>query len=205
MMTPEQCEIVRLRGLLETERRIARTDPLTGLGNRRSFDEAIAQAVCEKKPFGIIVFDAANLHTANLVRGHAGGDELLRQISSVIRLEADSAYRLGGDEFAVILSGVQELSDARNVCVRVEKSVPRIKLGDAASMFLVGGCAVYQPSDSIAAAIAEAYHQCGVRKQTIKRFYGEAQTRNEAEESCFRMSAKPLEAPGDRASSDKDL
>lgn len=113
----------------------ARTDSLTGLGNRRRYDESLGLAgrTC-------VVFDAANLKAANDVLGHTGADDLLRAIASAIRCEAGDAVtcRHGGDEFSVFLEGVTD-DEARGVIRRIERAVGTTQIIPGLSMFLVGG------------------------------------------------------------------
>ncbi len=86
-------------------------DPMTGLYNRRGFDDLLSQAVSRstryKWSFALVLFDVDNFKTINDTRGHPYGDEVLRQIGA--RLQAglragDVAARLGGDEFALLLA-----------------------------------------------------------------------------------------------------
>jgi diguanylate cyclase (GGDEF)-like protein len=99
----------QLESLLRHERELARTDPLTGLPNRRLFDDALRRAVARNrrdgKPVAIGVFDLDHFKRLNDTRGHAVGDDALRSVAaaltSVVRA-GDVAARLGGDEFAVV-------------------------------------------------------------------------------------------------------
>jgi len=88
---------------------LAFRDPLTGVGNRRAFDErmelAVADASAEKRMLALVLCDLDNLRELNESGGHEAGDQALRAaaaslIASVSPLEV---YRLGGDEFAVPL------------------------------------------------------------------------------------------------------
>jgi diguanylate cyclase (GGDEF)-like protein len=100
----------RLEALLEQEKRLSRTDLLTGLANARMFEEAYqkSHAVWRRnhEPLAIACLDLDNFKSVNDTRGHAEGDALLKQVAaaatSVLRA-GDVAARLGGDEFAVLL------------------------------------------------------------------------------------------------------
>ena len=89
----------------------ATTDALTGLGNRRRFDEVLAQewdrAVRGRRPLSLILIDADCFKGFNDTYGHQRGDEALRLIAGSIRAAAnrasDMVCRIGGEEFAVIL------------------------------------------------------------------------------------------------------
>lgn len=94
-----------LRAELAEARVTARRDPLTGLPNRRAFDEAFAQATSEGRCLGLIDID--RFKRINDTFGHAVGDRVL---SAVARILADECRghlvtRQGGEEFAVLLAG----------------------------------------------------------------------------------------------------
>ncbi|WP_243358335.1 GGDEF domain-containing protein [Fundidesulfovibrio terrae] len=91
---------------------LSRTDPLTGLGNRRGFDEAVAGmsradagAVTLMR---LLFIDCDKFKQVNDTHGHQAGDEVLRILAAIIRESVregfDAPFRLGGDEFAVLLS-----------------------------------------------------------------------------------------------------
>jgi diguanylate cyclase (GGDEF)-like protein len=89
---------------------LARHDPLTGLPNRRYFqerlDDALARALRSKTRFAILFIDVDKFKAINDQYGHEAGDEVLKAIA--IRLQAntrkvDTVARMGGDEFVVLL------------------------------------------------------------------------------------------------------
>lgn len=109
--------------LLETQReleRLARTDPLTGLMNRRAFFEQAKRilASCGSAPIGLMMIDVDHFKAINDAHGHEFGDEALRGIAATIAdtvgtaalPEAGEALvaRLGGEEFAVLVAGFDE-------------------------------------------------------------------------------------------------
>lgn len=94
----------------EREERASRTDPLTGLANRRGFYEAWEEAERllrrAKQPISLILLDLDNFKLLNDRLGHAAGDEVLAQVGNILRLTLrgqDTAARWGGDEFIVLL------------------------------------------------------------------------------------------------------
>ena len=93
----------------------ARTDGLTGLPNRRAFDEALAREA-QRAPrggggFALLLLDLNGFKAVNDVHGHAAGDALLVAVGSRLQRwarDGDVVARLGGDEFAVLVHGVAD-------------------------------------------------------------------------------------------------
>ena len=99
--------------------RLAMLDPLTGVFNRRTFDEraavVIADAARELKPLSLLAVDIDHFKHVNDEFGHEGGDEALRLVVALMRetlAEGQILSRIGGEEFAVLLPGADE-DDAR--------------------------------------------------------------------------------------------
>jgi len=115
--------------LLELVRRLASTDPLTGLGNRRALDERVA-AIGRGSPtspgIAIAFVDLDHFKEYNDMFGHYLGDTLLRSVaeawSRVLRPD-DFISRHGGDEFVVVLPGCSP-ADAREIAVRLRQALP---------------------------------------------------------------------------------
>jgi diguanylate cyclase (GGDEF)-like protein/putative nucleotidyltransferase with HDIG domain len=86
--------------------KVATTDPLTGLRNRRTFDDDLARSLARGRVC-LVMLDLDGLKQTNERLGHAVGDERIRAVSAALRSADPSAlgYRLGGDEFAAILAG----------------------------------------------------------------------------------------------------
>jgi diguanylate cyclase (GGDEF)-like protein len=86
--------------------RLALTDPLTGLGNHRSFHERLQRELAGAEQRGTFValclVDLDDLKTINDHHGHPAGDTVLGHVASRLR-QGGEAFRLGGDEFAVLL------------------------------------------------------------------------------------------------------
>ena len=94
--------------LIERLAATARTDPLTGLANRRAFELALEQrlAVESPEPFSVIMLDVDGLKQVNDARGHAAGDEVLKRVASVLTSNlrsVDVVTRWGGDEFVLLM------------------------------------------------------------------------------------------------------
>jgi diguanylate cyclase (GGDEF)-like protein len=93
--------------LLASERR-ALVDALTGLTNRRGFEQQLAMRVKSGKPFSLLVADLNSFKRANDCYGHLVGDEILKQFAGELKaqfLPEDTVARWGGDEFAAIVAG----------------------------------------------------------------------------------------------------
>jgi diguanylate cyclase (GGDEF)-like protein len=120
---------VRLRTGAEVARRLAGVDPLTGLGNRRAFDEALTVEIarCERGrgPLVVGLVDVDNLKRINDRNGHGEGDRCLDQVArtleSAVR-KSDRCFRWGGDEFVVVMSDTDRASAAA-VLGRVNEAV----------------------------------------------------------------------------------
>ena len=88
--------------------RLAQTDPLTGLGNHRHFQEQLQSklesAEQTRLPLSVVLLDLDNFKQINDRYGHPAGDKVLAQVAARLR-DAGQAFRLGGDEFALVLPG----------------------------------------------------------------------------------------------------
>jgi len=100
----------RVKQALEKEREIARQDFLTGLLNRRAFQELMEfetkRMQRHERPITLCYIDLDNFKQVNDVMGHEAGDELLVFVAGVIKSavrKSDVVARLGGDEFAILL------------------------------------------------------------------------------------------------------
>lgn len=118
----------RHRDLLEE---LAFIDGLTGIANRRRFDEDLAdewrRCARSGKPLSLILMDIDHFKAYNDNYGHGGGDECLRRVASAleaaVRRPADTVARYGGEEFAYILpetdgAGAQAVAEALLAAVR---------------------------------------------------------------------------------------
>jgi diguanylate cyclase (GGDEF)-like protein len=100
-------------------RRIAATDALTGIGNRRTFDERLASAWQGGAPLALLLLDVDHFKRYNDRHGHPAGDAVLRRVAAVlvaaVRAPDDMVARIGGEEFAVLLAHTSE--DAAQRCL----------------------------------------------------------------------------------------
>ena len=107
----------------------ARVDELTGLFNRRHFEERMKEELSRHgrhgTAFSVFILDLDGFKTYNDIYGHPSGDVLLAQVAKMIKgsiRNADQAFRYGGDEFIVILPDTN-VNDAHVVAERVRKTL----------------------------------------------------------------------------------
>jgi diguanylate cyclase (GGDEF)-like protein len=99
-----------VNSLVRALREVARTDPLTGVLNRRGFDERLdielRRARRRSEPLALIIGDIDDFKRLNDEFGHAAGDEALRRVADALRAgsrEMDVIGRIGGEEFAMLM------------------------------------------------------------------------------------------------------
>jgi len=134
----------------------SRIDELTGLFNRRHFEERLKEELARHSRYGdvfsIFMLDLDNFKTYNDVYGHPAGDILLSQIGKIIKRsvrDADQAFRYGGDEFVVILPQTAR-DDAYVVAERVRAQIVGDVEKEALSVTCSIGLASY-PADGVIA------------------------------------------------------
>ncbi|MBA3397501.1 MAG: diguanylate cyclase [Deltaproteobacteria bacterium] len=122
----------RLHALLSSAEQSARTDPLTGLANSRSFYERLRDELprLQRRPSvaTLAYLDVDNFKRVNDQLGHAVGDVVLKSIADALRASlraGDFAARLGGDEFAIVLWDTN-LENAESVAARIVAAVEHI-------------------------------------------------------------------------------
>jgi diguanylate cyclase (GGDEF)-like protein len=121
-------------------RRLMALDPLTGIANRRSFDETLdlewRRAVRSQQPLSVLVIDVDHFKQYNDTYGHVAGDTCLRvvaeTIDACIKRAGDLAARYGGEEFAVILPHTDE-EDARILALQIGDAVRKRNLPHSGS------------------------------------------------------------------------
>lgn len=120
--------IIKERTLKQELSRLSITDALTGLYNHRQFylrlKEELIRAQRQGRNMALVLIDLDDFKAYNDNYGHLAGDDLLRNVGSVllkcIRIGVDTAYRYGGDEFALILIDA-DLEVANGIVARIEK------------------------------------------------------------------------------------
>lgn len=136
---------------------IGRHDGLTGLKNRRAFDEALQalwqQGLRDKQPIGLLLLDVDHFKAYNDHYGHQAGDRCLKAIADVIRQSErrplDIAARIGGEEFALLLYGatadhVNAVGEQLLASVR-QLALPHAQSGTADIVTVSAGAAQVTP------------------------------------------------------------
>jgi diguanylate cyclase len=162
-------EVVKLRDHLAEVRRDAVTDALTGLGNRKAFDDTLERAIALSartgKPTALAVVDIDHFKRFNDTWGHQTGDQVLRYVGSVLGRVCEEAPRFaaryGGEEFAMIFPGesaaqVQPL--LQEVLEEVaSRSLRRRSTNEALGSITVSiGLAELKPKESLADFVERA-------------------------------------------------
>lgn len=144
--------------LAEEQKYYASYDQLTGLRNRRSYEEKLLQLAENEPPeFCIILADINGLKKVNDSIGHLAGDELITGAAECLAAAfdgIDTIYRTGGDEFCVITEGPME--EALLSLARLEKVVAQWKGQYNSSLSVSSGAASGKGHESIESVIAEA-------------------------------------------------
>jgi diguanylate cyclase (GGDEF)-like protein len=108
-------------------------DALTGLYNRRTYEQSLEQAVSRTErygwPFGVILLDIDDFKAVNDRHGHAAGDAVLRAVGGGLRASlrsGDVAARMGGDEFALLVLNAHTRAVLEPVTQRLRKALDRV-------------------------------------------------------------------------------
>jgi diguanylate cyclase (GGDEF)-like protein/PAS domain S-box-containing protein len=150
-------------------------DPLTGLANRREFERRLERALEDLQTTTsshcLCYLDLDQFKLVNDTCGHTAGDELLRQVSSLIgdHLRAgDTLARLGGDEFGILLTHCP-VASARLVSENIRKSVESFRFNWDKKVFTLGVSMGVVPltaaGTSVAVALSAADSACYVAKE----------------------------------------
>lgn len=121
--------------LYEAESRDSRRDALTGLPNRRAFEERLpvelARAARTGHPLALVLLDLDGFKGVNDRLGHPAGDEVLCAVARILDQSraADDCFRIGGDEFAILMPETEAIH-ARTAAERVADQIRSARLGD---------------------------------------------------------------------------
>ncbi len=174
---------------VQTEERLkqmATTDTLTGICNRRHFDEVLASEISRAtrftNPLSLILFDIDHFKRVNDTFGHQTGDRVLTQLAvtvgSTIRT-IDLFARWGGEEFVILLPG-SDLNAGRLLAEKLRMMLERQPFSDVGQITCSFGVAEYAPGDDLDALIKKA-DRC--------LYYAKASGRNRVETSVPKPQA----------------
>jgi diguanylate cyclase (GGDEF)-like protein len=144
--------------LFEEVQRHAMTDQLTGLANRRHFEElaraAVRNGAAEHRPTSVLMIDIDHFKRVNDAHGHLVGDDVLAEIARRIKLSlrpGDIAGRVGGEEFAAVLPAT--ISTARSIAERLRQAIAGTPVPTSAGLLevrtSVGLTALARPNESL--------------------------------------------------------
>lgn len=161
--------------LVEMKTAEARTDALTGLANRRAFDDKVAACFVEfqrsRRPFSLILSDIDHFKKFNDTHGHQTGDEVLRGTARVLRetaRESDFVARYGGEELAIVLPGTKA-DEAVRALERTRQAVDSARFRSPTSELKVTmsfGIAELLPGEDVPTLIRRADAALYAAKQT---------------------------------------
>jgi diguanylate cyclase (GGDEF)-like protein len=146
----------------EVARRLALVDDVTGLGNRRAFDEAltvqVGRAGREHAPLSLGLVDVDNLKRINDRHGHLEGDRCLAEVARTVERTVrgtDRCFRWGGDEFVVVMPGTDG-DTAERALARVAQAVNEACEHDGRGIELTWGAAELKPGTGAEDLLAAA-------------------------------------------------
>jgi diguanylate cyclase (GGDEF)-like protein len=151
LLASEAAFVIERADLLGRLTEIALTDALTGLPNRRAWDNRVGEAIRDAEPVCVAILDLDCFKAFNDDHGHQAGDRLLKEAAAAWRAElrpTDTLARYGGEEFVVLLHG-DDLQVARRVVDRLRAAMPR-------GQFCSAGVARREPGEDAAALLGRA-------------------------------------------------
>lgn len=139
---------------------MATTDGLSGLMNRRAFDEILRNEIQSydrrQEPIAVLLIDLDHFKVINDEFGHAMGDQVIRRVSKLLSANtrsADEVARYGGEEFVMLLRGMH-LDQAESIAERLRRQVEDMTgLPEPVSVTVSIGIAARHPEDSVASLL----------------------------------------------------
>lgn len=126
-----QTEIAQLRAEVAAARSEAQSDSLTGLHNRRSFEQHVAKVLADRQPaMSLVLVDIDHFKQVNDTHGHLFGDQVLMAVARVLKDSVrvdDIAARIGGEEFALLLPSTP-LKGAVELAERIRTAIANSRI-----------------------------------------------------------------------------
>ena len=177
-------DITQSRESIESLLRVANSDELTGVSNRRAFYEAadleLARYARKPRPIALLLIDIDHFKQVNDTYGHLSGDEVIRNLAVVLRQSVraiDVVARLGGEEFAVMLPSTEpDMAAVIGERIRRNVEAERVAVGGKEISYTISvGVALMQPAmngttELIAAADAALYAAKRSGRNTVSVF-----------------------------------
>ncbi|SDS21618.1 putative bifunctional diguanylate cyclase/phosphodiesterase [Actinoplanes derwentensis] len=157
---------------------LAMHDALTGLANRRAFEQALTAAVASVSPT-VLLLDLNGFKTVNDRFGHAVGDELLVAVGQRIAAEAPAgslAARMGGDEFAVLLPSDTETANPEDLAVRLRSAIHRPIRAGGQDLLVGASIGIAEPVGAAAGDPVEILRRADVAMYAAKADGGRYRT-----------------------------
>lgn len=158
----------------ETYVSMAYTDNLTGILNRRAFDEDLRNIEMDRVEAVIVMMDLNNLKKINDNYGHQAGDDAIKSIANNIKIFRDKygelCYRTGGDEFCVICKKMT-INDIIAVCEDINEQLNSSNVVDGVKLSMAYGYKIYDPGkrDTIEQVVSQADKQMYEKKEKMKK------------------------------------
>jgi diguanylate cyclase (GGDEF)-like protein len=144
---------------------LSRTDPLTGLNNRRAMTESLARNrnlnQRDGRPFSVLLLDVDRFKGFNDQHGHEGGDRVLVELSNCLKAVirgGDEVARWGGEEF-LVLAPETRLQEAQLLAQRITEAIRRLAVdyqGDVLTVTATIGLAEFRNNETIESCIQRA-------------------------------------------------
>lgn len=157
-----RAEIIRRKEMEKRLETLADTDQLTGICNRRKFDEILNLELREEAryPRGLCLamLDIDHFKNVNDQLGHAVGDTVLKELANLIegnRREADSFFRIGGEEFCLI-TFASSRANLETACEKIRKAVYQHGFSKAGHLTISIGATHFQAGDDYDALLKRA-------------------------------------------------
>ena len=190
-------ELNELQQNLEKAHSEARTDGLTGVNNRKAFDEALSRELAEAEkggqPLCLVIGDIDHFKKFNDTFGHRTGDQVLRLVASCLKTGVHAGHfvaRYGGEEFAVIMPAT-EIASADTIANKIRETVQARELVKRSTGESLGrvtmsmGIALLQPGEA-GASLVERADSClydakrGGRNRVVTERHAEEQLQAQA-------------------------
>lgn len=148
-------EIDHRKEIEEKLAKLATTDPLTGINNRRKFDETLQDEIKRearyKRGLALTILDIDHFKKINDNFGHDVGDQVLKRLARLIKTharEADSFFRIGGEEFA-LLTYAESSEDLTEAAERLRQLVEAHDFGIGQPVTVSLGASRFLPGDNV--------------------------------------------------------